>query len=220
MKKPLKLERSSLAIDGRKVAVDVTTLPRHGSGHGKETPPRLRFDKVVLRVTERLQAAAAGCAPAGVTVIVTLTAPIKVAARTAIAIEDTLRALVAHRAAEPHASLTGLGNRVRIQFVKHRITGAPKLITFVHNPGTDPRLFVNMTREMLDLAKATARRRANARGLVVMCPRNSVCLDAYRYIYSQLRGATTAAKILMVFSDGRAELLTENRDRDPPDPIH
>jgi hypothetical protein len=210
MKKHMTFERSSLAIDGRKVAVDVTTLTRYGTGQGKEATPRLRFDKVVVRVTERLQAAAAGCAPAGVTVIVTLTAPIKVAARTAIAIEDTLRALAVHSAAEPHASLTGLGNRVRIQFVTHGITGAPRLITFVHNPGTDPRLFVNMTRELLDLTSATARRRAT-RGIVVMTARNSACLDVYRYIYSQLRGATNARKILMVFGDGRAELLTTVR---------
>ena len=208
MKRPMTLEPSSLMIDGRRVAVDVTTLTQHGAGHGKEKKPELRFDKVVARVTERLQAAAAGCTPAGVTVIVTLTAPIKVAARTTIAIEDTLRAVVVHSAAEPRASLTGLGNRVRIQVVAHGIKSAPKLITFVHNPGTDPRLLFNMTREMLDLAKATARRGANTRGLVVMCARNSKCLDAYRHIWTQLATTAKARKVLIVFSDGRAELLT------------
>ena len=34
------------------------------------------------------------------------------------------------------------------------------------------------------------------------------CLDAYRYIYSQLRMATNFKRILMVFNDGRVEMLT------------
>ncbi len=203
----MKFERSSLHIDGRTVGVDVTTLTTHGRGHGKEKKPTLRFDKVVARVTERLQAAAGACAPSGVTVLVTLTAPIKLASRTAIAIDDTLRALVVHSADEPHASLTGLGNRVRIQIVAHGLTSAPKFLGFAHNHGTDPRLLFNLTRELLDLANATARRRASARGLVVMCPRNSACLDAYRHIWAQLTPAIKRHKVLMVFGDGRAELL-------------
>ena len=203
----MKFERSSLHIDGRNVGVDVTTLTTHGTGHGKEKKPTLRFDKVVARVNERLRAAAGACAPSGVTVLVTLTAPIKLASRTAIAINDTLRTLVAHSAEEPHASLTGLGNRVRIQIVAHGLTSAPRFLGFAHNPGTDPRLLFNLTRELLDLATATARRRASARGLVVMCSRNSACLDTYRHIWAQLSPAIKTRKILMVFSDGRAELL-------------
>jgi hypothetical protein len=34
------------------------------------------------------------------------------------------------------------------------------------------------------------------------------CLEAYRYIYSQLRRAIDFKKILMVFDDGRAGMLT------------
>jgi hypothetical protein len=33
-------------------------------------------------------------------------------------------------------------------------------------------------------------------------------LEAYRYIYSQLRKATDFQKILMVFGDGRVGMLT------------
>ena len=34
------------------------------------------------------------------------------------------------------------------------------------------------------------------------------CLDAYRYIYSQLRITTKFKTILMVFNDGRVGMLT------------
>ena len=34
------------------------------------------------------------------------------------------------------------------------------------------------------------------------------CVEAYRYIYSQLRMATDFMKILMVFGDGSVEVLT------------
>lgn len=205
----MNFERDHLYIDGRIVDVDATTLPLHGTGHGKETKPALRVDKVVTRVTERLQAAAAGCVPAGVTVVVTMTAPIKVAAQTTIAIEDTLVELIAHKGDEPRATLTGLGNKVQMQVVSHGLKAAPKLITLVHNPATKPQLLINLTREMLDLATATAKRRATARGVVIACGRKSTCIDAYRTIWSQLARATKTNKILMLFKDDRAELLSE-----------
>ena len=202
------LERDFLLVDGRKVAVDVATLTRHGSGTGKETKPQLRFDRVVVRVNTRLQAALENSVPSGVTVLFALTAPIRLAAKTAAAMEDRIHALLGRRSAERHDTFTIHRNRIRIQLVKHGLRRTPKLIGFVHNRDTDPRLLFNMTREWLDLARVTARRPANARGLVVVSTRSSACLDAYRYIHSQLPAAANSRKILMVFGDGRAELLT------------
>lgn len=203
----MKFERSSLHIDGRTVGVDVTTLTTHGRGHGKERKPTLRFDKVVARVNERLQAALSADVPGGVMVVFTLTAPIRLAAKTAVAMEAKIRTLIARSTAEPQARFGIHGNHVRMQLVKRGLKTTPALIGFVHNHGTDPRLLFNLTRELLDLANATARRRASARGLVVMCPRNSACLDAYRHIWAQLTPAIKRHKVLMVFGDGRAELL-------------
>jgi len=42
----------------------------------------------------------------------------------------------------------------------------------------------------------------------VTSARGTSCLEAYRYIYSQLRMATNFKKILMVFGDGRVGTLT------------
>ena len=71
---------------------------------------------------------------------------------------------------------------------------APKLIGFVHSSDSDPRLLLNLTRELLELIRAGAGRRApkpaGDRWLVVMSARTISCLEAYRYIYSQLRIAT------------------------------
>jgi 6-phosphogluconolactonase/glucosamine-6-phosphate isomerase/deaminase len=86
------------------------------------------------------------------------------------------------------------------------------MIGFVHNSDSDPLLLLNMTRELLELISGEAGRGATTlagdRWLVVICARGSSCLEAYRYIYSELRMATDFKKILMVFGDGRVGTLT------------
>jgi len=86
------------------------------------------------------------------------------------------------------------------------------MIGFVHNSDSDPRLLLNMTRELLDLLSAEAGRRApnfaGERWLVVTSAEGISCLEAYRYIYAQLRTATDFKKTLLVFRGGRVELLT------------
>ena len=91
--------------------------------------------------------------------------------------------------------------------------GAPKLIGFVHNTDSDPLLLFDLTREWLELMSAETGGRtkgpAGDRWLVVVSARSASCLEAYRYIYSQLRMGTGFNKVLMVFGDGRVEPLTE-----------
>lgn len=45
-----------ILIAGKRVAVDIATLKRHGTGHANAAKPHLRFDKVVTRLIGRLQA--------------------------------------------------------------------------------------------------------------------------------------------------------------------
>ncbi len=86
------------------------------------------------------------------------------------------------------------------------------MIGFVHNADSDPLLLLNMTRELLELVSAAASRRAPRRSgdrwLVVISAGGISCLEAYRYIYSQLRIATDFKKILMVFGDEGVGMLT------------
>jgi hypothetical protein len=69
-----------------------------------------------------------------------------------------------------------------------------------------------MTSELLDLTSAETSRRApmlaRDRWLVVTSARGISCLEAYRYIYSQLHMATSFKKILVVFGDGSVGMLT------------
>ena len=205
---------------GKRVAVDITTLKRRGTGQGNATKPRLRFDKVATRLIERLQATLGEIVPDGMTVLLTITAPIRLPSKTAASLEDKIQTLVGRGMPGRDEKDTIHGNRVRIRVLRGESERAPKMIGFVHNSDSDPVQLLNMTRELLELisaesgrpARPTAGRRAprlaGDRWLVVISAGGISCLETYRTIYSQLRMATDFKKILMVFGDGRVGMLT------------
>jgi len=206
-------------VAGKRVAVDIATLPRRGTGQGSAATvkPRLRFDKVVARLMERLHATLGENVPDGMTVLLTVTAPIRLPAKTAASLEDKIQARLGRGSPgrdEPDREEkdTIYGNRVRIRLLRDKPAPGPKMIGFVHNPDSDPLLLFDMTRELLEIVSAEAGRRAprqaGDRWLVVIAAREISCLEAYRYIYSQLRLATDFQKILMVFADDRVGILT------------
>jgi hypothetical protein len=201
-----------LTVAGKRVAVDITTLTRRGTGQGYPAKPRLRFDKSATRLLERLQATLGETVPDGMTVVLTITAPIRLRSKTAASLDDKIQTLLRRRSPGRDEKDTIHGNRVQMRLLRHKSARAPKLIGFVHNADSDPRLLLNMTQELLELTSARAARRAprlaGSRWLVVISARGSSCLDAYRYIYSQLRMATDLRRILMVFDDGRVGVLT------------
>jgi len=195
-----------LFVAGKQIALDLATVKRCG---GRQAYPRLRFDKVATRLVKHLQAAARKTVPDKTTVLVTITAPIRLPAKTATALEDKLQAVL-KRGAPRDQKTTIAGNRVRIRLLRSRSARAPKLIGFVHNPGPDPRLLFDITRELLELtAKARKRVLRDARWLVLSSAGGIACLEPCRYIISELRETTDCKKILMVFGDGRVEELLE-----------
>jgi hypothetical protein len=200
-----------LTAAGKRVAVDITTLKRRGA-KGHAAKPRLRFDKVATRVVERLQASLADSVPDGITVVVTITAPIRLAAKTAAALEDKIQTLLGRASPGRDQKDAIHGNRVQIRFLKSESVRVPKVIGFVHNSDSDPVLLFNMTGELLELIGADAGRRpAKLRGdrwLVVISAGESSHLETYRYIASLLRMPAGFKKILMVFGDGSVGLLT------------
>jgi len=202
-----------IMVAGKRVAVDITTLKRRGTGQGNATKPRLRFDRVATRLIERLQATLGETVPNGMTVVLTITAPIRLPSKTAAALEEKIQALLGRGSPGRGEKDTIHGNRVQFRLLRHESERAPKMMGFVHNPDTDPLLLLNMTRELLELIGAQAGRRATRlagdRWLVVISAEGISCLEAYRYIYSQLRMATDFKKILMVFGDGRVGVLKE-----------
>jgi hypothetical protein len=195
-----------ITVAGKRVAVDITTLKRRGTGQGNTAKPRLRFDKVATRLIERLQATFGQTVPDGMTVLLTISAPIRLPSKTAASLEGKIQTLLGLGSRGRDEKATVHGNRVQIRFLRHESERAPKVIGFVHNSDSDPLLVLNMTGELLDLINAEAGRRAprlaGDRWLVVISAGGISCLDAYRYIYSQLRVASDIKKILMVFGAG------------------
>lgn len=106
----------------------------------------LRFDRVVVRVLGRLRAFAEAEAPDGTAFLVTISAPIRTPAKTAVALENEIKAIAL--AAGPLAERTATvhGNRIRVRRVRHAHRQKPKLIGFVHNPDAAPQ-------QLLDLAE-------------------------------------------------------------------
>jgi len=201
-----------LTVAGKRVAVEITTFKRHGNVQRNPAKPRLRFDKVVTRLMERQQAALGKTVPDGMTVLLTITAPIRLPSKTAASLEDKIQTLLGRRSVGRDVKGTIHGNRIRIRLLRDESGRAPKMIGFVHNSDSDPLLLLNMTRELLESISAEAGRRAprhrGDRWLVVISAEGISCLEAYRYIYAQLRMATDFKKILIVFADGRVGTLT------------
>lgn len=108
---------------------------------------RLRFDKVATRLIERLQLSVDEIAADGITVVVTITAPIRLAAKTAAELESKIRVLLDRGMPSRDQKHTIHGNHVRIRVLRHKAKQVPKLIGFVHNPDSDPLLLLNTTRE-------------------------------------------------------------------------
>jgi hypothetical protein len=145
----------------------------------------------------RLKSTLEGTVPEGMTVVVTVTAPIRLASKTAAALEDRVQTLLGSKRRDVKDTIHG--NDIRIRLVSHAAKRAPKMIGFVHNPETDPLLLLKMTSDLLAAMKP-----GRKRGLVVTVEGTS-CLDAFRYICSQLNIAASFEKILIAFGDGRVE---------------
>lgn len=202
-----------LKTKGNRIAIVIATLKRRSTGQGSPAKPRLRFDKVATRLIEHLQAVLGETVPDGMTVLLTITAPIRLPSKTAAALEGKIPTLLRRVSSDRDEKDTVHGNRVQIRVLRDKPACAPKMIGFVHNPDSDPLLLLDMTTELLELMSAKTGKRATKltgnRWLVVISTGPISYLEAYRYICSQLRMATEFKRILMVFGDGRVEVLTE-----------
>jgi hypothetical protein len=193
-----------LTVAGQRVAVDVATLKRRTSERNA-AKPRLRFDKVVIRLMERLQSALSETVPDGMTVLLTVTAPIRLPSKTAESLEDKIQTLLQRGSPGRDAKETIHGNRVQIRILRHESTRAPKIIGFVHNSDSDSPLLLNTTSELLERIGAPTR--AGNRWLILITAEELPFLDLYRHIYSHLRTATTHKKVLIVLSDTHVATL-------------
>jgi len=143
-----------IIVAGKRVGLQAGTLRRLSTGKNAGKL-RLRFDKVANRVISRLQVAAVEIVPDGMTVVVSITAPIRLASKTAASLEELIRTHLARKRSGPDAKATIHGNRVRVRVLKNKSERAPRLIGFVHNSDSDAALILDITEEMLELFAAT-----------------------------------------------------------------
>src|SRR5262245_12044423 len=103
-----------LRIAGRQISATLiaATPPKLPAALVRE--PRLRFDKVALRLVNRLRAMLSGSIPERVTVVITITAPIRVPGRSIAALEEKIRGLLAAPTARGRLTATIHGNRVQV----------------------------------------------------------------------------------------------------------
>ena len=202
-----------LTIARKRIAVEVTTTKQRIADQDGLTKPRLRFDRVALGFVRRLQAALSASVPDGRTLILTITAPIRVPSKTAAALEDNIRTYIARQSAQGEAKHTIHGNQIRVRLVKGGSRRTTKVIGFVHNPDSDPDVLFDITLSLIERIGAKARtgapaRSAGDRWLVLAGEVPHSHIEPYRHAYSQLSIPTDFTKILMVLADGRIETLT------------
>lgn len=202
-----------LTIARKRVAVEVTTIKQRIADRGGLTTPRLRFDKVALGVVRRLQARLCESVPDGKTVMLTITAPIRVPAKTAAALEDKIRTYLSSRSAPVEDRDTIHGNQIRVRLVKGDSRRIPKVIGFVHNLDSDPGVLLDITHSLIErigakAGKGTPARSAGDRWLVLAGEDRLSHIEPYRHACSQLSIPTDFKKILMVLAGGRIETLT------------
>lgn len=194
---------------GKRIAVDVATIKEKLTERAK---PRLRFDKGVLRLVGGLKAALSEFVPDGMAVVLTVTAPIRLRAKTAAALESRIRDHLAHRSSRVEIRDTICGNQIRIRFVKGVSGQASKVMGFVHNPDSDPEILLNLTQSLLLHIGAAADKRppkkfTGDRWLVVAGEDGIPYIETYRHVHSQLGISTDFRKILVVLAGGRVETL-------------
>lgn len=107
----------------------------------------LRFDKVVVRLLGNLRTFAEETAPENKTVLLTVTAPIKLPGKTG---NELIKAIKDLFDSEQHdRTLTVFQNKVRIKMIETSLKQDYKFIGFVHNPGTDSKWLIDLAIQWL-----------------------------------------------------------------------
>lgn len=194
-----------LAIGERRTCLYVATFAP--SPHLGMVKPRLRFDKVVIRLVKRLRDALSDEVPAGATVVFTLAAPIRLAAKTAAALEAKIRLCLEHGPDEFVESIHG--NLVRVCLVSGGPRPSPKVVGFVHSPGADPRLLIEMSQALLQLAGRPSKQSAEERWLVLANPGAAPLAETWRMVKAQLSVGVHDARVIVVSPDGSIEDVSD-----------
>ena len=104
-----------------------------------ETGVHLRFDKVALRFLEGVKAGVVQRLPRDQSIVFTVTAPIKLPAKTSATLQEQLLRLSTQR-----VGTTMNGNEIRARMVQIASSGMPVVTGFVHNPESKADLILDI----------------------------------------------------------------------------
>jgi|SRR5579863_6966130 len=212
------LERGSgsrdvhLAFKGRAVALEVAVIDRQMAASPGMLPPRLRFDRVVLGFWDRLQGSLNDEIPRGVTVALTVTAPLRQSSKTATVVEEKIRTLLSKRTASKQLTQTVQGNRIRIAVMSGASSSTSRLLIFVHNRDSDPTILFKLTRTLIQRSRASARVRRTSEGdrwLLIAVEDERSWLRTYLQVCAQLFAQAAFQRILLVGPDGAVSTVTD-----------
>jgi len=109
---------------------------------------RLRFDKVALGFVARLRTALRGRVPAGKTLVVTCTAPIRQDSKTGAALVEELQKRLARASSRLAYDDVVYDNRVSARLLASA-PRAPKVLGFVHDAGSDEKLLARVAQTLM-----------------------------------------------------------------------
>jgi hypothetical protein len=198
-----------LIIAGKKIAVEVTAPGVALFRRSRPKPPRLRFDRVVVGLLGRLRAALTERVPPGATAVVTITAPIRLASRTAAMLEEMIGALLRGRSGRRPLRKTVNGNQIRIQIMRRGGTSTSPLAGFVHNRDSDPGVLFDLTHALLRIGSARHSRTGFSRDrwLVIATEQERAWIPTYRHACSELFARADFQRIVLVSAAGDVSTL-------------
>lgn len=197
-----------LIIAGERIAVEVTAPEAGRLRRPRPKPPRLRFDRVVVGLLRRLRAALSERVPRGATAVVTITAPIRLASRTAATLEEMIGRPVRARFARQPLRKTVHGNRIRIQIMRSSGTSTSALAGFVHNGDSDPGILFDLTRALLRVGAAGRTSGfSGGRWLVIATEHPPAWIPTYRHACSQLFARADFQRIVLASAAGDVSTL-------------
>ena len=127
----------------KQIAVDIAT-----AGSLSLSKLGLRFDRVAIEILDHATSVSENAVPAGQIVLLTISAPIRLPAKTSDALTREITAVVLDGVG---GAFTGTlnGNGVRLRLVEASTKSAPRLIGFVHNADQAPDRLLNLAESWL-----------------------------------------------------------------------
>jgi hypothetical protein len=200
-----------LTIGTRRVAVDVATVPSRRAAHGVDGTPRLLFDRVARRFIDELQAELSEAAGSR-TVVVTHTAPIRMAGRTRAELTARVLDLLRSTSANADASEAIRGNEIRIRVLDLDRSSRGSVVVFIHNPKSDAEVLLDVTQSLLEAFASIARVPVAASGrddrwLVLVDAEATTGVKTYQRVFDQLPPPPGFTRVLLVSGGRRVESL-------------